>query len=62
MRSKVALFVLLMGVQVAYAFDSVPMAEYHQRRVKLAAELHGGSAASRWRSTRSFARTRTSIT
>ena len=45
MRSKVALFVLLMGVQLAYAFDSVPMAEYHQRRVKLAAELHGGSAA-----------------
>ncbi len=44
MRSKVALLVLLMAVQVAYAFDSVPMAEYRQRRVKLAAELHGGSA------------------
>ena len=44
MRSKAALIVLLMGVQAAYAFDSVPMGEYHQRRVKLAAELHGGSA------------------
>ena len=44
MRGKMALFVLLMAVQAAYAFDSVPMAEYHQRRVKLAAELHGGSA------------------
>jgi Xaa-Pro aminopeptidase len=44
MHSKMALFVLLMTVQVAYAFDSVPAAEYRQRRVKLAAELHGGSA------------------
>ena len=44
MRSKMALCVLLVAVQAAYAFDSVPMAEYHQRRVKLAAELHGGSA------------------
>jgi Xaa-Pro aminopeptidase len=44
MRGKMALFVLLMAVQAAYAFDSVPMAEYRQRRVKLAAELHGGSA------------------
>ncbi len=44
MRSKMSLLVLLMAVQAAYAFDSVPMAEYHQRRVKLAAELHGGSA------------------
>jgi Xaa-Pro aminopeptidase len=44
MRSKMALCVLLMAVQAAYAFDSVPMAEYRQRRVKLAAELHGGSA------------------
>jgi Xaa-Pro aminopeptidase len=44
MRSKMALVVLLMAVQAAYAFDSVPMAEYRQRRVKLAAELHGGSA------------------
>ncbi len=33
---------LLMVVQVAYAFDSVPKAEYRQRRVKLAAMLHGG--------------------
>src|SRR6202046_4611563 len=45
MRGKMALFVLLVAVQGARAFDSVPMAEYHQRRVKLAAELHGGSAA-----------------
>src|SRR5580658_7188196 len=44
MRSKMALCVLLVAVQAAYAFDSVPMAEYRQRRVKLAAELHGGSA------------------
>jgi Xaa-Pro aminopeptidase len=44
MRSKMALFVLLMAVQAAHAFDSVPVGEYHQRRVKLAAELHGGSA------------------
>jgi Xaa-Pro aminopeptidase len=44
MRGKMALFVLLVAVQGAHAFDSVPMAEYHQRRVKLAAELHGGSA------------------
>jgi Xaa-Pro aminopeptidase len=43
MRGKMAVFVLLVAVQAAYAFDSVPMAEYHQRRVKLAAELHGGS-------------------
>jgi len=44
MRSKMALCMLLVAVQAAHAFDSVPMAEYHQRRVKLAAELHGGSA------------------
>ncbi len=44
MRSKLILLVSLMAVQAAHAFDSVPMAEYHQRRVKLAAELHGGSA------------------
>ena len=35
MRSKIALCVLLMAAQAAYAFDSVPMAEYRQRRVKL---------------------------
>jgi Xaa-Pro aminopeptidase len=44
MRGKTTLFLLLIAVQAAYAFDSVPIAEYHQRRVKLAAELHGGSA------------------
>jgi Xaa-Pro aminopeptidase len=38
------LFVLLLAAQAAHAFDSVPKAEYRQRRVKLAAELHGGSA------------------
>jgi Xaa-Pro aminopeptidase len=36
--------VLLMVVQLAYAFDSVPKPEYRERRVKLAAMLHGGSA------------------
>src|ERR1700722_15964328 len=44
MRGKMAFFVLLVAVQAAHAFDSVPVGEYHQRRVKLAAELHGGSA------------------
>jgi Xaa-Pro aminopeptidase len=36
--------VLLIAVQVAFALDSVPAAEYRQRRVRLAAKLHGGSA------------------
>jgi Xaa-Pro aminopeptidase len=44
MRSKMTLLVLLMAAQVAFALDSVPLAEYRQRRVKLAAELHGGAA------------------
>ncbi len=44
MRSKLTLLVLLVVVQAAHALDSVPLAEYHQRRVKLAAELHGASA------------------
>src|SRR5580700_7764492 len=44
MRSRATLLVVLMAVQVGYALDSVPKAEYRQRRVKLAAELHGGSA------------------
>ncbi len=44
MRSKLTLFLLLMAAQVAHTLDSVPKAEYRQRRVKLAAELHGGSA------------------
>src|ERR1700678_4519239 len=44
MRGKTILFLLLIAVQAAYAFDSVPMAEYRQRRVKLAAGLHGGAA------------------
>src|SRR5271155_2319162 len=44
MRIKMTLLVLLMAAQVAFALDSVPLAEYRQRRVKLAAELHGGSA------------------
>src|ERR1700728_302736 len=43
MRYRTTLFILLMTVQVAYALDSVPKAEYRQRRVNLAAELHGGS-------------------
>jgi Xaa-Pro aminopeptidase len=44
MRGKMVFLVLLVAVQAAHAFDSVPVGEYHQRRVKLAAELHGGSA------------------
>ena len=44
MRGKVTLFVILLAAQVACGLDSVPKAEYRQRRVKLAAELHGGSA------------------
>src|SRR6202050_761611 len=44
MRSKMIFLVLLIAAQLAHALDSVPKAEYRQRRVKLAAELHGGSA------------------
>jgi Xaa-Pro aminopeptidase len=44
MRSKLTLFLLLMAAQVAHTLDSVPKAEYRERRVKLAAELHGASA------------------
>jgi Xaa-Pro aminopeptidase len=44
MRSRTTLLAFLMAVQMSYALDSVPKAEYHQRRVKLAAQLHGGSA------------------
>jgi Xaa-Pro aminopeptidase len=44
MRSKMTFLVLLIAAQMAHAIDSVPKAEYRQRRVKLAAELHGGSA------------------
>jgi hypothetical protein len=44
MRSKTTFLVLLIAAQMAYALDPVPKAEYRQRRVKLAAQLHGGSA------------------
>ena len=44
MRSKTTFLVFLIAAQLAHALDSVPKAEYRQRRVKLAAELHGGSA------------------
>jgi Xaa-Pro aminopeptidase len=44
MRSKTTFLVLLMAAQMAHALDSVPKAEYRQRRVKLAAQLRGGSA------------------
>jgi Xaa-Pro aminopeptidase len=44
MRSKMTLLVLLLAAQAAYTLDSVPRAEYRERRVKLATELHGGSA------------------
>jgi Xaa-Pro aminopeptidase len=44
MHSRTILFGLLMCAQIGLALDSVPKAEYHERRVKLAAQLHGGSA------------------
>jgi Xaa-Pro aminopeptidase len=44
MRHKMTFLVLLIAAQMPYALDSVPKAEYRQRRVKLAAQLHGGSA------------------
>jgi Xaa-Pro aminopeptidase len=44
MRSRTTLLVLLMAVQISCALDSVPKGEYRQRRIKLAAQLHGGSA------------------
>src|ERR1700712_1122250 len=44
MRYKTVLLCLLAASQLAYALDSVPLAEYRQRRVKLGAALHGGSA------------------
>jgi Xaa-Pro aminopeptidase len=44
MRCKLTFCVLLMAAHVAFALDSVPKAEYRQRRVKLAAQLHGGAA------------------
>src|SRR6201986_2698747 len=42
MRSIVLL--LLLAAQVSFALDSVPKGEYRERRVKLGAALHGGSA------------------
>src|SRR3984957_1410109 len=44
LRSGLILLVLLIAAQAAHALDSVPAAEYRQRRGKLAAKLHGGSA------------------
>src|SRR5271156_5717330 len=44
MRNKITFLVLLIAAQMAHALDSVPKAEYRQRRVNLAAQLHGGSA------------------
>ena len=44
MRRPWIMVLLLLAVQGAYALDSVPMAEYRQRRVKLADALQGGSA------------------
>ncbi|MGC2398391.1 MAG: aminopeptidase P N-terminal domain-containing protein [Acidobacteriaceae bacterium] len=41
---KLALLVLFLATQAAYTLDSVPKAEYRERRVKLGAALHGGSA------------------
>jgi Xaa-Pro aminopeptidase len=41
---KIALIVLLLAVQVAYCLEAVPQPEYHARRVRLGAALHGGSA------------------
>jgi Xaa-Pro aminopeptidase len=44
MRGRKFLFLILLATQVTYALESVPKGEYHQRRVKLAAKLHGGAA------------------
>jgi Xaa-Pro aminopeptidase len=44
MRCRLFLAVLLIASQAAYALDTVPVTEYRQRRVRLAAKLHGGSA------------------
>ena len=45
MRSRVFTILLLaLAAQAAFALDSVPRFEYHERRVKLAAKLHGGAA------------------
>jgi Xaa-Pro aminopeptidase len=44
MYRRFFLFLLLLAAQTVYALDSVPKSEYHQRRVKLAAKLHGGAA------------------
>src|ERR1700759_1945107 len=44
MRCRTTLLVLLMCAQIGHALESVPKTEYHQRRVKLAALLQGGSA------------------
>src|ERR1700749_4581832 len=44
MRGRLTLLVVLLAAQAAYCLDSVPMAEYRQRRIKLGADLHGGSA------------------
>jgi Xaa-Pro aminopeptidase len=41
---KLVLLVFLLAAQAAYTLDSVPKAEYRQRRVKLGTALHGGSA------------------
>src|SRR6202021_3654324 len=44
MRCRLFLAVFLISSQAAYALDTVPVTEYRQRRVRLAAKLHGGSA------------------
>ena len=44
MFGRLSLFLLLLAPQVAGALESVPKDEYRQRRVKLAAKLHGGAA------------------
>ena len=44
MQKKLAAVFLLLVCHAALALDSVPKAEYRQRRVKLAASLNGGAA------------------
>ena len=44
MRSRFLLIALLLAAQAAFALESVPRSEYRERRVKLAAKLHGGLA------------------
>lgn len=43
-KAKHLFFLLILATPLAHALDSVPQAEYHQRRILLAEKLHGGAA------------------